>query len=155
MSNLSKLVAIVASAFCIFMARGTQSERKLDTNDQHTLEKHFTEMESRWAEATGPAESSLLEEILADDFLGTDTRGEPYTKAQAIARAKSRTRSPNHLDKIKIRFFGDDLVIIHGSESSVDGTKTVVWTDVWLKRNGRWQNVAAQDMLTSVAPRTN
>src|SRR5438309_8468002 len=64
------------------------------------------------------AAATLLENVLADDFLGTNTRGELYTKSEAIERVKSRMRSANHLDKIKIRFFGNNLAVLHGSESS-------------------------------------
>ena len=63
--------------------------------------------------------AALLENVLADDFLGTNTRGELYTKSEAIERVKSRMRfSANHLDRIKIRFFGNNLAVLHGSESS-------------------------------------
>jgi hypothetical protein len=41
---------------------------------------------------------------------------------------------------------------VYGSESSVrkakDGTEQIrclIWTDTWLKRNGTWQIIAAQD----------
>jgi len=64
------------------------------------------------------AAATLLENVLADDFLGTNTRGELYTKSEAIERVKSRMRSAKHLDKIKIRFFGNNLAVLHGSESS-------------------------------------
>jgi hypothetical protein len=154
MPRVSKWNAILAVSFCIITG-ATQTEQKLDINDKHSLEAYLTEMERHWAEASGPSEALLLENILADDFLGTNTRGELYTKSEAIERGKSRTRSPNHLDKIKIRFFGDNLAVLHGSESSTakspDAMRTVVWTDVWLRRDGRWQSIAAQDMLAALA----
>ena len=53
-----------------------------------------------------------------------------------------------------IRFFGDDLAIAYGSESRVktskdgkDDVETLIWTDTWLKRNGRWQIIAAEDLV--------
>jgi hypothetical protein len=53
----------------------------------------------------------------------------------------------------KVHFFGGKIALVYGSESSVtkaaDGKEsalTLVWTDTWLKRNERWQIVAAQDM---------
>jgi hypothetical protein len=50
-------------------------------------------------------------------------------------------------------FFGDKIAVVYGSENAIrktpDGqehTRTLIWTDTWLKRNGSWQIVAAQDM---------
>jgi len=44
--------------------------------------------------------------------------------------------------------------MIYGSETSVrkakDGKefeRTLIWTDTWLKRNGKWQIIAVQDMI--------
>jgi hypothetical protein len=49
-------------------------------------------------------------------------------------------------------FFGEDVAIIYGSEQAIGKDKTnpdakqcQVWTDTWLKRNGKWQIAAAQD----------
>jgi hypothetical protein len=55
--------------------------------------------------------------------------------------------------EIKVHLFGDAIAILYGRESAIrtepDGRKHTVeltWTDTWLKRNGTWQAVAAQDM---------
>ena len=54
---------------------------------------------------------------------------------------------------MKVRFIGDNLAIVYGSESAIlktssgkETTRSLVWTDTWLKRNGKWQIVAVQDM---------
>ena len=52
-----------------------------------------------------------------------------------------------------MRYYGDNLAIIYGKETSIrkkaDGkeySRTLIWTDTWLKRNGKWQIIAVQDM---------
>ncbi|MGC1769631.1 MAG: hypothetical protein WA785_15065, partial [Candidatus Acidiferrales bacterium] len=52
----------------------------------------------------------------------------------------------------KVRFFGDELAIVYGTESSLrrakDGTaktRCLIWTDTGLKLKGNWQIIAAQD----------
>ena len=46
-----------------------------------------------------------------------------------------------------------NLAIASGSESRVktkdgkDSVETLIWTDTWLKRNGRWQIIAAVDLV--------
>jgi len=64
----------------------------------------------------------------------------------------SKTARDCRLIDAKVRFFGDDLALVYGSESSVrkakDGAeraRCLTWTDTWLKRNGNWQIIAAQD----------
>src|SRR6185503_17963347 len=63
------------------------------------------------------------------------------------------------LGEVKIRFFGDNLAIAYGSESRVktskdakDEVETLIWTDTWLKRNGRWQIIAAEDLIPAPQP---
>jgi aminopeptidase C len=49
---------------------------------------------------------------------------------------------------VKIRFYGD-TAIAQGNESWQRRTGErgrFVWTDTWLRRNGRWQIVAAEDL---------
>jgi hypothetical protein len=51
-----------------------------------------------------------------------------------------------------VRFFGDNVAVVYGSESSVavlpdskSERRCLVWTDTWLKRKGKWQIIAVQD----------
>jgi hypothetical protein len=95
--------------------------------------------------------------MLADDFQGTSPDGELYSKPEAVEREKtSKTEAREcRLNDAKVYFFGDNIALVYGSESSirkgVDGReyiRSLLWTDTWLKRNGSWQIVAAQDMRT-------
>jgi hypothetical protein len=51
-----------------------------------------------------------------------------------------------------VHFFGENLAIIYGSEHAIGKDKThpdakqyQIRTDTWLKRDGKWQIVAAQN----------
>ncbi len=62
------------------------------------------------------------------------------------------SRSSNcKLDGAKVRFFDDNLAMVYGSERSTssssgkDTMRCLVWSDTWLKRNGKWQIISAQD----------
>ena len=128
--------------------------------DKDAVAKSLTELERQWSEAATPAqEMSVVQKIFADDFLGTDTDGSLYTKSEKIEKEKARSASEDEvlsprLDDVKVRFFGDNLAVLYGRESSIrrskDGkeqTRRVVWTDTWLRRGGRWQIIAVQDMV--------
>jgi len=116
--------------------------------------KSLIEMERQWAEAEC-THRVVVETILADDFEGTSPEGKLYSKADAIADEKTRQAPAHdcHLHDVKVRFIGGNLAIVYGSESAIlktgkggETTRSLVWTDTWLKRNGKWQIVAVQDM---------
>src|SRR4029077_15686965 len=108
--------------------------------------KSLIEMERQWAEVA--CSHGLVEQtILADDFQGTSPEGKLYSKAEALEETKAtKTQAHNcRLNDAKVRFYGDNIAIVYGNESSVmkasDGketTRNLVWTDTWLKRNGKW-----------------
>jgi hypothetical protein len=118
--------------------------------DRHSRDRAYIEQaESDWAEMTVTNDAAVLERILADDFVGVATEGgKHYTKADAIAETKTPSEYvSNHLSDVKIRFYGNTAVA-QGSEywKKKDGKSgKFVWTDTWVKRDGKWQIVAAQD----------
>ena len=118
------------------------------------IAKSLTDSERRWAEAAC-THNGIEKAILADDFQGTAPNGSLYTKQEAVADAQ-KPKTPEEdctMYEVKVHFFGDSMAILYGSESAVhteaDGRKhrvKLTWTDTWLKRHGKWQVVAAQDM---------
>ena len=118
-----------------------------------SVERYIRESEAQWAESVATGDTSAIQRILSDDFIGTDPKGNLYDKAQMIADTKDAPKYfvSNHLDQVKIRFFGNTAVA-QGSESWVrrDGERgRFVWTDTWVLRNGRWQIVAAEDLIAA------
>jgi ketosteroid isomerase-like protein len=120
-------------------------------------ERYIIESERQWAESVASGDSSLVERILADDFLGVDTDGSLYDKKKAVADTPSSAKEfvSNHLNDVKVRFYGDTAVA-QGSESWVRRTGKplkgrFVWTDTWIRRNGKWQIVAAEDLIAPEA----
>ena len=110
-------------------------------------------MERQWAEADCDG-NLAAQTILADDFQGTAPDGTRYTKSEDIQDTKTSKHEDHgcRLGETKVHFFGDNLAIIYGAESRIwkesDGTerkRSLIWTDTWLKRNGHWQIIAAQD----------
>jgi hypothetical protein len=90
-----------------------------------------------------------LRAALAVDFQGTSTVGERYDRSNAWGPGTDRDC---HLQKIKVHFFSDSLAVVYGNENSLakkkDGSerkRCLAWTDTWLKRNGKWQIISAQD----------
>jgi ketosteroid isomerase-like protein len=129
----------------------------VQTGDDHASDRaYIRQAESDWAESVVTNNVSVLERILADDFLGVDIDGSHYSKTDAIKdfRTKPSEFVSNHLNEVEIRFYGD-VAVAQGNESwkKKDGTLgKFVWTDTWVRRNGKWQIVAAEDLVPPVAP---
>jgi hypothetical protein len=146
MSAASLLAAILAPV----AAHGQQGRWAAADN---ATAKFMIDSERHWAEAACD-HNSIAATILADDFQGTSTDGKRYTKPKEVSDTADSTKTAGkcRLTDAKVRFFGDDLAIVYGSESSVreakDGVKKTrcqLWTDTWLRRNAKWQIIAAQD----------
>ena len=96
-------------------------------------------------------DTSAIERILADDFIGVDPKGRLYTKRQMIDDTRNAPKYfvSNRLNDVKVRFYGN-TAIAQGSETweKRSGERgRFVWTDTWLQRNGRWQIIAAEDLI--------
>src|SRR5262245_12013093 len=127
------------------------------SSDEPTVKLMIAD-EAKWANSACSAQPDL-HVFIADDYQGTSTTGSRYPKADAIEDDPHKTSRDCQLGDVKVRFFGDSMAVAYGSESRIqkaaDGTEAKrcqVWTDTWLKRNGQWQIVAAQDTVIPCAP---
>ena len=120
--------------------------------------KALIELEHEWTEA-GCTHNGIEKTILAEDFHGINPDGTPYSKQDAVEKAVNAKTSERECRtyEVKVHFFGENMAILYGSESAVhprtDGrehTVKLTWTDTWLKREGKWQVVAAEDMPTDM-----
>ena len=119
--------------------------------DRKQTERYIVESERQWAESVATGDTSTIERILADDFIGVDPKGELYNKQQMIAETRNAPNYfvSNRLNDVKVRFYGR-MAIAQGSESweKHSGERgRFVWTDTWVRRNRKWQIVAAEDLI--------
>ena len=114
-------------------------------------EQAIAQMEKEWGEAAMKHDAAPLERIVADDWAAINWDGTKMTKAQIIADVKSGNYKIESItfDPIKVRLFGDTAVSTGGDTeksqyNGKDASGHYLWTDVYVKRNGRWQAVASQ-----------
>ncbi len=139
----------LAIAGSLFVVRVTAQD-----TGRAEAERYIIESEHQWAESIASGETAAVERFLAEDFVGVDTDGSFYDKAKAISDSREGPKEfiSNHANDVKVRFYGD-AAVAQGSESWVRRSGSplrgrFVWTDTWIKRNGRWQVVAAEDLIT-------
>jgi ketosteroid isomerase-like protein len=131
----------------------TMYSAKAQQSSTAEAERYIKESERQWAESVATGDASVIERILADDFAGVDPDGSLYDKTKMIAdtREAPKVFVSNHLNEVTVRFYGD-AAVAQGNESWVRRTGSplrgrFVWTDTWIRRNGRWQIVAAEDLI--------
>ena len=147
--HLRILAAALAAALLLVPAHAQQSHWA--SADDKTAQ-YIIDMERKSAEGVC-VNNGVVAGLLADDFQGTSPKGARFTKADELRDEKgAHTSHDCGLDETKVRFFGDNLAIVYGSEHAVgkdtsQPTAKVcqVWTDTWLKRGGSWQIIASQD----------
>lgn len=124
--------------------------------DQKETERYILESERQWAESVVTGDTLAIQRILADDLIGVDPKGGLYNKQQMIADTRNAPKYfvSNRLNDVKVRFYGN-TAIAQGSETweKRSGERgRFVWTDTWLRRDGRWQIVAAEDLIAPEKP---
>ena len=113
---------------------------------QASSQKAIADVEIRWLQHID--DSATLDSILADDFVHVLPSGF-ITKKQHIDYVKAHPRSPQEsrsFEDLKVRVYGD-TGIANGTVviTNASGSHRSVFTDVFVKRNGQWQAVNAQE----------
>ena len=125
--------------------------RKTGECDRRALQ----DLEERWLHSEDNPEA--INKILADDFVHVLPSGFIDKKDQ-IAHAKQMQSAPaalnKHFEDLRIRVYGD-VGIANGMvvTTAPDGTiKRTLFTDVFVRRNGLWKAVNAQELLFQPHP---
>jgi hypothetical protein len=109
------------------------------------------QLERDWVQSFVTADTAANDRIVADDFFGTETDGRRIHKADLMAEVKAmEPLKSNHLneDDVTMRFYSN-VAVVNGSESWIEKSGksgSFIWTDILVKRNGKWQVVASQDL---------
>jgi Domain of unknown function (DUF4440) len=106
-------------------------------------------LENEWlANLHNPA---VLEKIIAPDFVHPLPTGDFVTKAQHIQFVSTHLPPPNRkqrFDRIQVRVYSDvgivNGIVLTNDEQGRELERSV-FTDVFVRRNGRWEAVNAQE----------
>ena len=159
---------VMATAAALALAGCSAQQQPAAENSQSTAaqrpgkaetEAYMRKAEDDWAALTVRRVPGLMERILADDYVGVSSEGDVRDKARQVELGNagpSREFVSSKLDYVNYRHFGD-TVFAQGQETLArkDASRPplrLIWTDVWMWRDGKWQIVASQD---SVLPEKN
>ncbi|MGA9980442.1 MAG: nuclear transport factor 2 family protein [Candidatus Sulfotelmatobacter sp.] len=119
-----------------------------DSNDELQIHKLFIDGDR----ALIAADLAVLARIFADDYIQYDESGKASTKEDVLNNLKSG--AIRYISMLstgrRIRLLKDDVALVHGSEQDEveqAGRRfqvRYIYTDIVMKRDGRWQIVGSQ-----------
>jgi ketosteroid isomerase-like protein len=122
---------------------------------EDSIAEKIKNLESNWEAALLTHDTSAIEKMVADDFIGTSSSGKTGNKSTLLAEAKGDTNTYSSAvsSDMTVRTFGPNVAVVTGVAKESGKTKsgkafshTYRFTDTWVERNGQWQCVAAQAM---------
>jgi ketosteroid isomerase-like protein len=115
------------------------------------VEQAITDLEQKWAVAQRDGKPDVVDPLLAEQFVNTDTDAKVTGKKDLLANLKGGKWEHNAISEVKVMVFGH-VALATGAWAGkgVDGDGTKVdrrerWTDTWCAcRAALWQCVASQ-----------
>ena len=134
--------------FCLFslcLAAGQEASKTSSVEDQ------IKKQEQNWAQATVKEGAAAVDQYEADDIIDTDPSGRVTDKTQDKTDLSSGDLKFQsiELSELKVHVYGDTAVAagtstVKGTYKGEDISGKYRFTDVWVKRNGKWHAVASQ-----------
>jgi hypothetical protein len=148
-----KSIVISVIVVGLVLAFGAQAQTPAQ-KETESVEQELMKLEKEWLEAAfkyGTESIEKLDRMIADEFIITFD-GSIFTKAQIFEFIKSREEEllSYVMDEWQVRVYGDAAVVMARNtiKTRLAGKETTDqnrFTDTWIKRDGRWQCVAAHN----------
>jgi ketosteroid isomerase-like protein len=113
------------------------------------VEQTLLQLERDWEQANAKNDLAALDRILAPEFVSTDSDGRLATRADVMTRRKSGAVkfATFTQDDYKVHLLGDTAIVtgrstVKGIRDGRDWSGQERFTDVFLRRDGRWLAVS-------------
>jgi ketosteroid isomerase-like protein len=122
-----------------------------------SVEEQLKKMERDRAAAVVKGDVAMLEGLTSDDYILINANGKVSDRATTMSDIKTGVikLTANEVSDLKVRVYGDTAVVT--GKSSAKGTiggrelkGPVMFTRVYVKKNGKWQSVSFQQ--TPIVP---
>jgi hypothetical protein len=141
-----KWFAIPLAALACTGAQAAEPPKSV--RDHADVERYIRACESDWAALDANVNPKSLPACLADDYQGVSSRAKLVDKAQALTPPGTSDVVSDTVDYIHLRYASPDVIIAQGAETAVTKSgkrHSLIWTDIWMLRQGKWQIVTSQD----------
>jgi len=144
-----KLMSFAIASMVVLLAAvssrpgGAQGAAEKSKQEVLDVENHWLQVED---------DPAALESILAPDFLHVVPAG-IITKDEQLSFMRKHPvhdSGSKHFENLHVRIYGD-VGIVNGMvvATRAEGTQKTLFTDVFVRRDGRWQAVNAQELPVS------
>jgi ketosteroid isomerase-like protein len=126
------------------------------TGKKMSVQAALKDNENRWAAAAIKHDVASVEPMVADDFIGVNSKGKIQSRRAMLSEMKGDkdTYSSTKNEKLDVHTYGKDVAVVVGTYrekgTGKDGKafdRKYRFTDTWVQRNGQWKCVAGQSML--------
>jgi ketosteroid isomerase-like protein len=131
----------------LFFALLTPAPR---ANASSPVEAQVLKLEHEWLDAAARRDRGALDRILAQDFVDISYTGAVRLKSDVLAARAAPDGTKQALDTLKVRVYGQTAVVTgRNTVSAADGSRVAVlrFTDVFVRQDGAWRAVSAQETL--------
>ena len=130
-----------------------------ETIDTAAVAAKIKGMEAAWNLSILDADHGVkvVSEILADDFHQFSTKGQKQNREEVITSLSVQDGTPTEVinGDMNVTFHGSNVATVLGShvtngkdKAGKAFSKTLVWNDTYVERNGKWQCVASGGTYT-------
>lgn len=154
------MLRILCLGAVIVLSLAHNGDAVVASGQNRTIASELTELEHKLVKAWIAGDRGTVDSILAADWSVIDLTGHVLTRTQVMQELGSGDRriESGSVDELNVRVFGDIAIVTGRSvlAGSYQGKRASVvqrFTDVFARRDGRWQVVASQG--TQVATSTN
>jgi len=143
-------VYVITFALLASLAVSCQVNRESKSAEQSKQE--LLKLENRWL--TVERDPDALENILAPDFLHVLAAG-IITKEQQLKflrdHSAPKQQSERHFEDLHVRVYGTVGIVNGVVIETADGAEhKTLFTDVFARRQGKWQAVSAQELPVAI-----
>jgi len=114
--------------------------------------------ENHWEAAIMKHDAATVEPMVANDFVGVDSKGKVRNRRALLGEMKSDkdTYTSTKNEKLDVHNYGGGVAVVVGTArekgTGKDGKsfdRSYRFTDTWMERSGQWQCIASQVSLLS------
>jgi ketosteroid isomerase-like protein len=148
---MKKVILLIALGILMALALGQTTDRR--TNKDKSIEEEIKRLTASEVDLVMRGDMAALERLYPDDLVVTNPFNQFINKQKVLERIRTNIIKYESYEKQieYLRVYGDTVLAV-GSETVVptadadrpDAGQTVRrrFTEVWVKRKGRWQRVA-------------
>jgi ketosteroid isomerase-like protein len=135
----------------LIRAQTNTADNKRPAAPANATADELKQIEQDWVDAIKARNAERVGDILAESWVGIGWDGKTANRAKVLADLNSAGNSLDTIEMgpIRVRTFGN-VAVVTGSDtekSKQDGKDTsgkYIWTDVFVKQNGKWKAVSSQ-----------